>query len=267
MATAKHPLKTLLLAAGISLAAPNVFAQAFDAVRLHGAAPGKDGGSLGAAVFATDEYLGSDRRTTLLLPLLDYQWANGWFAGVTNGLGYNFSDLPQLQYGLRLTANPGRKQSRASTLRGMGDIDAAAEGGAFLNYSLPRGLFLSSSLRFGAANGKGLLVDLGAGYAMALAPNWHLTAEAAITLANAHYMQSFFGVSGAQSGASGHALHAAGAGARDLRANVALTYSIDPRTAVTAGLYATRLLGDAKDSPLTRKPTSESGVLALTWAF
>jgi outer membrane scaffolding protein for murein synthesis (MipA/OmpV family) len=267
MITTQHRFKTLLLAAGIALAAPNVFAQAFDAVRLNGAAPGKDGGSVGAAAIATYEYQGSDQRSTVLVPVLDYQWANGWFAGVTNGLGYNFSDSPQLQYGLRLTANLGRKQSAASTLRGMGDIDAAAEGGAFFNYSLPQGMYLSSSLRYGAAGGKGLLVDLGAGYLTEIAPRWHLAAGAGITLANAHYMQSFFGVTGAQSAASGHAVHRAGAGARDLRANLALSYSIDPKTSITTALYASSLLGDAKDSPLTRKRTSESVVVAVTRAF
>ena len=268
MTAAKHRLKSITLAAGIALAAPNAFAQAFDAVRLHSAAPGKDGGSVGAAVIASHPYQGSDKRRTLVLPVLDYQWANGWFAGVTNGIGYNFSDSPQLQYGLRLTADLGRKESRASALRGMGDVDPAAEGGAFFNYSPAEGLFLTSSVRHGAgADNKGLVVDLGAGYSTEVAPKWHLGAGTGITLANARYMQSFFGVSASQSAASGYAVYAAGSGARDVRANLALTYSIDPRTAVTTVFSASSLLGDAKDSPLTRKRTSETGVLAITYAF
>ena len=267
--TATHNfLKTLIVTATMALAAPPTFAQAFDAVRLYGAAPGKDGGTVGAAVITAYEYQGSDQRATLLLPVLDYQWANGWFAGVTNGIGYNFSESPQMQYGVRLTANLGRKQGVASALRAMGDIDPAAEGGAFFNYSLPHGLFLSSSLRYGAGiDNKGVVVDLGAGYLTEVAPKWHLTAGVGITLANANYMQSFFGVTGAQSASSGYAVSRVGSGARDVRANVALTYSVDQRTAVTAALYATSLLGDAKDSSLTRKRTSESGVIALSYAF
>jgi len=267
--TAPHNrLKTLIVTAAMALAAPNTFAQAFDAVRLYGAAPGQDGGTVGAAVITAYEYQGSDQRTTLLLPVLDYQWANGWFAGVTNGFGYNFSDSPQMQYGVRLTANLGRKESLASALRGMGDVDPAAEGGAFFNYSLPQGVFLTSSVRYGAGVAhKGLLVDLGAGYLTEIAPKWHLAAGAGITLANANYMQSFFGVTGAQAARSGYAVHTAASGARDIRANVALTYSVDQRTAVTTALYATSLLGDAKGSPLTRKRTSESGVIAVTYAF
>lgn len=70
-----------------------------------------------------------------------------------------------MQYGVRLTANLGSKESLTSALRGMGDVDPAAEGGAFFNYSLPQGLFLTSSARYGAGvDNKRLVVDLGAGY-------------------------------------------------------------------------------------------------------
>jgi MipA family protein len=268
MITTNYRLKTILLAAGITLAAPNAFAQGFDAVRLSSAAPGNEGGTVGAAVIATYEYQGSDKRRTLVLPVLDYQWANGWFAGVTNGIGYNFSGSPQIQYGLRLTADLGRKESRTSALRGMGNVDPAAEGGAFFNYFLPQGLFFTSSVRYGAGvDNKGLVVDLGAGYSTAITPTWRLAAGTGVTLASAHYMQSYFGVTGAQSAASGYAVYSAGSGARDVRANMALTYSIDQRTSVTAALSTSSLLGDAKNSPLTRKRTSEAGAVAITYAF
>lgn len=76
MSVTNNRLKTITLAAGIALVAPIAFAQGFDAVRLSGA-PGKDSGTVGAAVIATHQYLGSDERRTLVLPVLDYQWANG----------------------------------------------------------------------------------------------------------------------------------------------------------------------------------------------
>lgn len=268
MSVAHDRLKIMTLAVGFALAAPNAFAEAFDAVRLYAAAPGKDGGTVGVAVGAGYKYQGSDVRSALVIPVLDYQWANGWFAGVTNGIGYNFSDSPQLQYGLRLTADAGRKERRASALRGMGNVDPAAEGGAFLNYALPEGLSLTSSVRYGAGrNNKGLVVDLGAGYLFEIAPKWHLASGAGITLANADYLQSYFGVTGAQAVATGYAVHSAGAGARDVRANVALTYSIDQKASVTAAVCASSLLGDARSSPLTQKRTSETGIVAIAHSF
>lgn len=268
MRFAHDQIKTLALAFGLALAAPAAFAQAFDAVRLYGAAPGQDGGTVGAAVVAGYEYPGSAIHRTLVIPVLDYQWANGWFAGVANGVGYNFSDSPQMQYGLRLTVDKGRKESHAGALHGMGNVDPAAEGGAFLNYSPTRGLYLTSSLRLGAGRGnKGLLVDLGAARLAEIAPRWHLVTGASITLANADYLQSYFGVTGAQAAATGYATHAARAGARDARANAALTYSFDPTTSVTTALSTSALLGAARSSPITRRRTSTSAVVAVAHAF
>ncbi len=120
-----------------------------DAVRLHGAAPGKAGGSVGLVAIAGSRYAGSDQRRTMLLPTLDYQWGNGWFAGV--------------------------------------------------------------------------------GWSTALTPSMRLSLGAGLTLANAEHMQSYFGV--------------------------------------TAGLSVTTLLGDAQDSPLTRRKSAASGLLALRYGF
>jgi len=187
-----------------TLAPLSANAQAFDAVRLYGAAPGKDGGLVGAAVLAGTEYQGSDERRTLALPVLDYQWANGWFAGTPNGIGYNFSDSKSMQYGLRLTADFGRKESRSSALRGMGDVDAKAEFGGFFNYALTAEFSLTSSLRYGAGqDGKGLVVDFGGAYSTRIAERWRVGMGAGFSLTNAKYMQSFFGVTAAQTTASG----------------------------------------------------------------
>lgn len=261
-------LGTVSICGCITLSAPGVFAQPFDAVRLHAAEPGKDGGTLSAVVVAGTAYQGSDKRRTLVLPVLDYQWVNGWFAGLSNGIGYNFSGSPQMQYGLRLTADLGRKENRANALHGMGDIDAAAEGGAFFNYSLSPSLFVTSSMRYGAGvNRNGLVVDIGAGYSTAFASRWRLGVGTAITMANADYMQSYFGVTPAQSTTSGYVAYKPSAGARDVRANIALTYSVDRRTAVTTALSASNLLNVARDSPLARRRTAASGVLAVSYAF
>lgn len=264
--TLSHLASTLALCA--ALAAPTAHAQAFDAVRLYGAAPGQDGGLVGAAVLVGTEYPGSDERRTLVLPVLDYQWANGWFAGTTNGIGYNFSDSKDMQYGLRLTADFGRKESRSVALRGMGDVDAQVEFGGFFNHALSPAWTLTSTLRYGAGqDGNGLVADLGAAYATQLAAQWRLGVGAGLSLANTDHMQSYFGVSAAQAAASGYSAYAPGAGVRNGRVNMALTYLASPRVSITAGISVNTLLGDAADSPLVRRKTSVNGLLAAAYAF
>lgn len=256
------------LAGGLLATAPPAFAQAFDAVRLYGAAPGKDGGTAGLALVAGHQYRGSDERRTQLFPALDYQWSNGWFAGVTNGVGINLSASPQQQYGVRLTADLGRKEKRSSALRGMGDVDAKPEAGAFYNLFVTDSVFVTSSVRAGSGEGgKGLVLDLGAGLSTALAPHWRLGTGVALSLANASHMQSYFGVTAAQAARSGYRASDAGAGLRDVRANVALTHVVDMRQSVTLAVSANRLMGDAASSPLTRQRSSVGGVLAYAWRF
>lgn len=202
------------------------------------------------------------------MPLLDYQWKNGWFAGTTNGLGYNFSRRPDMDYGVRLTADLGRKESRSSALRGLGNVDARPEVGIFYNYSLSPSLALTSSLRYGSGNDhNGVVVDVGAAYSMVLAPQWRLGLGVSATVANAKYMQSYFGVTPAQSTTSGYAPYTAGSGVRDVRASAALTYSVNPRVAITTALSASSLQGDAKGSPVTRKRSTATGIVSVSYAF
>jgi len=261
-------LQTMACITGLASLAPTAFAQAFDAVRLYGAASGKDGGLVGAVVIAGKQYQGSAARRTMALPLLDYQWANGWFAGTANGFGYKFASPPRIQYGLRLTADFGRDESRSAALAGLGDVDAAAEFGGFFNFAVTRDWFLTSSLRYGSGNDhKGLLVDLGAGTAFAIAPNWRLAWGLAATLANAESMQSYFGITAAQALASGYGSYTPGAGLRDVRTNLSVTHQFNPRMSITAGLSASALMGDAKDSPLVRKTTAVNGVVAVAYSF
>lgn len=261
-------LKLALFTASASALAPAAFAQAFDVVRLYGASRADDGGTVGAAVIAGRKYQGSSERRTLLVPLLDYQWKSGWFAGTTNGLGYDFSKRPEMNYGVRLTADLGRNESRSTALRGLGNVDARPEIGVFYNYSLSQSLALTSSLRYGSGSERnGLVVDVGAAYSMVLAPQWRLGMGVSATVANANYMQSYFGVTPAQSASSGYAPYTASAGLRDVRASAALTYSVTPRVAITTVLSASSLQGDAKSSPITRKRNTATGIVGVSYAF
>ena len=243
-------------------------AQAFDAVRLFGTPTGDGEGSVGAVVIAGHQYMGSDERRTMVLPGLDYRWTNGWFVGTGNGLGYLFDSAPNVQYGLRLTADLGRSESRSTVLAGMGDISARPEVGAFFNYFPTRDVFLTSSLRYGAGNDrKGLQFDLGAGYAVQLAPQWRTAVGVAATLVNREMMQEFFGVTSAQAVSSANPLYTPGAGMRDARANASLNYFITPEWTLTGALTVSALQGDARNSPLVRERTSTNGVLALSYRF
>ena len=264
----RKPWIPLLCGLAALVAVEAASAQAFDAVRLYGA-PAADGeGTVGVAVVQGRQYLGSDQGRTLLFPVLDYRWSNGWFAGTTNGVGYVFDSAPNVQYGLRITADLGRSEDRSQALRGLGDIRWRPEFGGFMNLYLSPEVFLTSSLRYGQGRqSDGALLDLGAGYATQLAPRWRAAAGVAATLANGSYMQDYFGITPAQAQTSAYLPYRAAAGLRDVRANGSLTYFISPFWTVTAALSMDSMQGDARTSPLVRDRYPVTGVAAVSYRF
>jgi MipA family protein len=252
----------------IAISASAAHAQAFDAVRIFGPVDANGKGAIGAAVINSPEFLGSKQRKTMLLPVLDYRWQNGFFAGTTNGIGYLFNSAPNVQYGLRITADFGRDADKSAALKGMGDIDAAAEFGGFFNYFVSPQISLTSSLRYGAGNDhKGMVIDLGANYSMQFSPQWRGAVGVATTFANSNTMQTRFGVTPAQAITSGYTAYTPAAGLRDARISASANYFFSRQVAITAAVSASALLGDAKNSPIVRSNSAVTGVLAVSYEF
>jgi outer membrane scaffolding protein for murein synthesis (MipA/OmpV family) len=259
--------RSLLLAAGLALAGTAASAQSFDAVRLFTPPKGDGSGSAGLVAVAGRAYTGSDESRFQLLPVLNYRWKNGWFAGTGNGIGYLFEAPEHLQYGLRLTADLGRKSKRSAVLEGMDDVSPTLEAGGFFNLFLSRQLFFTSSLRFGSGDGqRGIVLDLGAQYALMLNPQWRLSFGAGASLANGSHMQTYFGVPGDKTTATRPA-YQAGAGLRELRATVSVTHFITPEWDAVASVSGTSLQGDARRSVLVRDTRPVTGILAVTRDF
>lgn len=243
-------------------------AQSSDEGDFKGPDNAREGGRVSLSVASRADYSGSDEAKISVMPALEYQWANGWFAGTNRGVGYNFSKAPTLQYGLGLGLDLGRKESANGALAGMGSIDSKVEYGAFLNYAPDRHWRLSSVLRYGSGDtGQGATANFGANYAMDIAPKWRLDVGASTTWANAQYMQSYFGVSATQSQQSGHAVYSSAAGIKDVTSSLNLSYQIEPKISVSGGLKASSLIGDATSSPIVTSPQSMSGNLSVGYAF
>lgn len=258
----------ILVSLPLVVLAPLAGAQAFEAVRLAPLPPGQDGGRVGAFLIAGTAYRGAEERRNLLLPAIDYQWGNGFFAGVGNGLGYNASSTPGLQYGPRLTVDLGRDENRSEVLRGMGSIDPQAEPGVFFNRLWGAGWAFTSSLRQGSGTQRrGLVLDLGLSHGVPLGAQTRLSTGLGLHWANADHMQDYFGVTPAQSASSGYAAASPGAGWRNAGLNVSLNHSLDRRTFLVAGISFNQLLGDARDSVLTRRSTALTGVAGVAYAF
>jgi MipA family protein len=243
-------------------------AQSSDEGDFKGPAYVREGRKVSLSVSSKVDFSGSGAPRASVMPALEYQSANGWFAGTNRGVGYNFSKDPTLQYGLGLAVDFGLKESVIGPLADMGSIDAKVEYGAFLNYVPDRHWRLSSVLRYGSGDtGEAATANFGANYAMDVAPRWRLDLGVATTWANSQSTQSYFGVNATQSQQSGHPVYSPTAGLRDVSSSLNLSYQITPQISVSGGLKATSLLGDTRNSPLVTSPQSVSGSLSVGYAF
>ena len=241
---------------------PDVYTQDSILPNSYGAYTGVDRGVMGVAVMSGTQNSGGSHAA--MLPIIEYNWSNGWFAGTRQGIGHSFSQSPDLQYGIYLNADLGRPVSGPSN--NIGTVGPKPVLGTFANYSLSREWMLSSTLRYGAGNhGKGAVLDLGANYNVALSPRLDFGAGVGASLANSDYMQSYFGVNAEQSQRSGYAQYSPSAGVKDVRANLTLRFHVNKEIALSAGLTATRFSNAA--SPIVSPANPVSGLLGATYAF
>lgn len=223
---------------------------------------------VGAGLLNRPAYQGSGDRVTRLVPVLNYRSSGGFFAGTTTGIGYDFSSTPGQQYGIRLSLAAARRENISPDLAGMGDVKAKPEIGGFLNMAVSSQVSLVYALRIGSGeSGKGIGGIIGAAYRVPMEGGWSFNLNSHLSLASADLMQSYFGVTPAQSATSGYAVYTPRAGLRDWTTKATLSTRIGSRTLLTGGVSAAALLGDAADSPLTRQATSLSAFLAATYSF
>lgn len=244
--------------------APQIHAQTSATVSLPFIAAGKDGGMWGGVVVQSPRYAGARDTVLRAVPFVSYQWANGWFAGMDNGVGYAISASPHTHFGLRLTADFGRSESDDGALRGLGDVPARAEGGAFVNTTLGEQVQLGASMRHGSGHHRdGTVIDLSADCSGPLFGAWSWSAQAEASWANSAHLRSYFGVDAAQSTRSGYAPYAPNTGWRDATLGLGLTYTWGPRTHVIAQWSHHQLLGEAAHSPIVQARSSHS----MTWVL
>ncbi|MGB8518063.1 MAG: MipA/OmpV family protein [Gallionella sp.] len=224
--------------------------------------------TLGMGLVDATRYVGSNERRVRLMPLLNATWGNGWFAGFPRGVGYNFSTDPRLEYGLRLGIDMGRRENVSPALNGLGDINPRLEPGGFVNYSLTQRLRLTTGLRYGSGrDSQGELLDMGLHYTQPLAENQSLTLGVATTYANSNYMQSFYGVTAAQSATSGYKVYTPGAGMREMDLSASYRYKIDRQWSLLTGATLGKLGSSVTAAPMTLSNAHNSVYVQTNYTF
>lgn len=231
-----------------------------------------DSFSAGLGVAYVPEYAGADNSRAVPLPFLERTYANGFFLSTQRGIGYQTA-VDGLTVSAALGYDGGRDDHRRSlfsgsdALRGMGEIDASAQAVLSVGYQLGAvGISLNTKQNLGHR-------DYGATYTLGLNGSLYASTTDQIgwgvstQYGDRKHAQTWFGVTAAQSAASGYRAYKATAGLENVTAGLNWTHVIDSQWVVRSAAGLTRLTSDAADSPLTQRKTTPMLMTGLIYRF
>jgi len=155
--------------------------------------------TLGGGVSYAPRYEGAAHNRRRFMPLLELSYNSGkLFISPLRGIGYNFSDSRNVQYGLRLAMAMGRRQNVDPHLNGMGNISRTAEFGPYLNWRIAP-WYVSGGL---TTSSHGSHAELGGGINLPLSAADRMRIGTNLNWGNQQYNQTYFGITPAQATAS-----------------------------------------------------------------
>lgn len=225
------------------------------------------------------EYVGARKYGVSVRPGFFLRWgrlsvsSGGGWASVRHddeirGLGLQLRRTDDLDLSLGLRSDSGRDESSSDDLRGLGDAKRTIRvriGGTWRfapDWRLGLGWTIDAFNR-----GGGNFVELKVERDWRLTPRLELTTGSSVTAGGPRYMQTYFGVTAEQSVRSGYAVYDPGTSLRDLQVYTTLRADIGDDWVGLLGLGLNHMLGDAADSPLTRRTTAWGLNVGIGWRF
>ncbi len=199
-------------------------------------------------------------------PVINIQYRDIAFATTCEGIGYNFLRGDHYRVGVALAYDFGRRErDDYANLRGMGNISAAPVvklfGTTVLSTKFPLILRVDARQIVGGANGA--VADVGVYMPLpGSSKKFVMFAGPSTTFATHHYLQSEFGVTPAQSLASGHPVFDPHAGEAAVGVGFSATRFITAHWLLNVDAAISKFRGSPDVSPITENSTQR--VLAMS---
>lgn len=222
--------------------------------------------ALGGGVMYRAKYEGSDNYHAVFIPDISARYKDGLIFVNWNGIGSYPIYGENYKIGASISPSFGRKEKDdRENLRGMGDIDTGIGVNILGEYDFGS-MKLSGKISKGDKE-YGTTAKLEIGKIFALTEKLKLKVAAGNTWADEEHMQSYFGVSPAQSLRSGYNQYEAKSGIKSAGVAIGTFYSITKSWEARAMVTADKLLDDAADSPLTKKDLNTATMVTLSYKF
>ena len=227
-------------------------------------APSKWEGALGALVSLSPAYAGGSGHRVSVTPVFYLRYKRvsisngGGFVSrrnqddVIHGLGLDLVRDPRFRVNLALRLDGGRRSSDSAALAGIEDVRGTLRARPSTSWQFDDGWKAAAGWSIDLlGHGGGQVLDASLGRDRRLTPRTTWGASAGLSWADARHMRSYYGVTPAESAASGYAVYTPGSGLRNVSLGVGVRTEIDRRWVTLARASVGRLLGPAADSPLT----------------
>lgn len=145
------------------------------------------------------------------------------------------------------------RDNDADELRGLDPVRWGGEVGGFVEVYPFDWMRLRGELRHGIRSHSGFVADIAADAFYDVTPDVRISGGPRVSIASSKYFDAYYGVSAAESVASGLSAYNPGGGIKSAGVGGAITWKVtDPITASLFGEYS-RLMGPAADSSLVRE--------------
>ena len=187
---------------------------------------------------------------------------------VPRGLGVDVLRGEKLSASLSLRYDAGRSEHGSVAYAGLGNIPKTLRARMAVSWDF------KGPWRLGAAwnadvmgRGNGGVGDISGGWEKHLDDQTTLSLSSSLSVGDAHYMQAYYGITPKQSARSVYPAYQARAGWRDAGVGLGLRHDMARDWVAVGGLNATRLLGAAASSPITRSRNGWGLSGGLGWRF
>ncbi len=221
--------------------------------------------TVGAGGIYAPKYEGSDKMEFGAVPIVSAQFGE-MLSIDQSGITLNLLNQGGFRLGVTGGYDAGRKEKDdRKNLRGLGNVKAGGVVGGVIAYEFePFEVYANVNKTIGG--NEGLTATIGASVSHKF-DRIVVGADLSATWADDKYMTSYFGVTQAQSARSGLRRFNAKSGFKSVDASASVSYLLTENWTITGMGGVGILLGDAKDSPISKKDVQPFAMLGVSYTF
>lgn len=240
----------------------------------------KWGISLGGGVAIAPQYSGDDDYAVLALPFARVTYDDVFYASIPEGANLKLFDEGGLSVVSTAKFIFDREEdgdapfqiggSQTTDLIGLGDVSSTIELGGALSYGVDKWT-LTAAMRQGLGGHDGLIGELSARYSTSIrgyGPPIRLSLGPSLNFGDTDYMNAYYGVTAAQSAASGLSPYRASGGLYSVGLSFSATAPVSNRSAIFLQGSLSQLTGNVKDAPLVTERGSRTQAFGgVFWVY